>query len=648
MKLVLTLTISLLSWACFSQGDLPFGKVTWADLDLKTYQKDTSASAVVLNEIGSAYISSADNNLVFERYLKIKILKRRGFDQANFSVALHKQENTRESLVSLEASTYNVVNGYITEIKLDPKKVFTENINKYTDRSKFTLPDIREGSVIEVKYKLTSPYIFTFRSWQFQSDIPKVRSKYIALIPGNFLYNITKRGYLTITDKSSIVKDCYQPGAMSADCAQYEFSMEDVPAFVEEDYMTARSNFASAIYFELSEVRHFDGSIDKKTKEWKDADQELRQHDDFGGQLRKARNVLEDEIKPIVRAEPDELKKAKAIYDFIKGAYVWNGNYGMLAELGVKKAFETRKGNDADINLSLVGALQAVGMTSFPVILSTRENGLPIDIHPVITDFNYVVASVEISGTLYLLDATDRHQPFGLLPLKCINGKGRLMAKESSWIELKARDRQRTVFHANVTQTEEGYEGTFKVSYQGYDALNKRTEIAAAGEQSKYIDQLRNKWKEIEITRYQVKNLDSLENPLEETITVEMKVPQPGAGTIFFDPFISQRWESNPFKSNERLYPVDFGAPREEILILNLHPLSSYEVDELPTPAAMTLPQGGGRYLFNVSKVGNEISITSSLTINRSIYNATEYHYLKELFDRMVQIQHSQIVLKKK
>ena len=92
MNLVLTLTLSLVSWACFSQGDLPFGKVTWVDLDLKTYPKDTSASAVVLNEIGSAYISSADNNLVFERYLKIKILKRRGFDQANFSVALHKQE----------------------------------------------------------------------------------------------------------------------------------------------------------------------------------------------------------------------------------------------------------------------------------------------------------------------------------------------------------------------------------------------------------------------------------------------------------------------------------------------------------------------------------------------------------------------------
>jgi len=639
----------LASSAAFSQGkDLPFGKVTYADLDMKSYPKDTSANAVVLSEIGSAYISSADNNLVFERYLKIKILKRSGFDQANFSVSLHKQENSRETMVSIVASTYNIVNGSIREIKLDPKNVFTENKNKYTDHSKFTLPDIREGSVIEVKYKLTSPYIFTFRSWQFQSDIPKVHSEYTALIPGNFIYNITKRGYLTIKDKSSIVKDCYQPGGMSADCAQYELAMEDVPAFAEEEYMTAKSNFASAIYFELSEIRRFDGGVDKKTKEWKDVDQELRQHDDFGGQLRKARNLLENKIKLLVQAEPDELKKAKAIYDFIKARYSWNGNYGMLTELGAKKGLEAGKGNDADINLALVGALQSAGLTSFPVILSTRENGLPIEIHPVISDFNYVIASVDVGGNQYLLDATNPYQPFGLLPLKCINGKGRLMAKESYWIELKARDKQKKVFQANLTQTEDGYEGTFNVNYQGYNALKKRSEIIAAGDQSEYVRRLRNKWKEFEILRYQVKNLDSLDNTLEEIMTVKLKVSQPGAGTIFFDPFISERWESNPFKSNERLYPVDFGAPREDILILRLRHLPSYEVDELPRPTAMSLPQGGGRYLFNVSNVGDDITITSNLTTNKSIYNATEYHFLKELFDRVVQIQQSQIVLKRK
>jgi len=79
-----------------------------------------------------------------------------------------------------------------------------------------------------------------------------------------------------------------------------------------------------------------------------------------------------------------------------------------------------------------------------------------------------------------------------------------------------------------------------------------------------------------------VKNLDSLENALEETMTVKITDSQPGAGTVYFNPFISERWESNPFKSEERFYPVDFGVPREQVLTLTLHYLPSYEVDELP------------------------------------------------------------------
>jgi hypothetical protein len=641
----------LISLVALSQGkELPFGKVVYADLEMKSYPKDTSANAVVLNEIGSAYISHGEHEgLIFQRYLKIKIIRRQGFDQANFWIPLYRQDNRKEKLLSVVASTYNLVNGSMKELKMDMNSVFTENLNKYADLVKFTLPDIREGSVLEVKYVLNSPFYFNFRPWEFQSDIPKVHSEYLALIPANYIYNISLRGYLSIKENvSTVVKDCFSPGGgRMADCSSMKFAMDDIPSFSDEEYMTAKVNFLSQINFELSEVKRFDGRVDKITKEWKDVDQELRQHDDFGAQIRKARNVLGDTVKSLVRGKSDTLDKAKAIYDFIKKACVWNGNFGKYTELGVRKALDAGKGNAADVNLSLVGALQSAGISSFPVILSTRDNGLAVELYPVMSEFNYVIASVHIGGTHYLLDATDRYHPFGLLPLRCINGKGRLMTKESSWVELKGRDKQKTVFRADLIQTGEGYEGTFSVNYQGYDALKKRTEIFSAGERE-YDRLLRNSWKEIEILKHHVKNLDSLENTLEETMTVKITDSQPGAGTVYFDPFISERWESNPFKSKERFYPVDFGVPREQVLTLTLHYLPSYEVDELPASAALSLPEKGGRYLFNVANVGNVVSITSSLTLNKSVYNSTEYHYLKELFARVVQIQQSQIVFKKK
>ena len=84
------------------------------------------------------------------------------------------------------------------------------------------------------------------------------------------------------------------------------------------------------------------------------------------------------------------------------------------------------------------------------------------------------------------------------------------------------------------------------------------------------------------------------------------------------------------------------------VLVLSLNNQSSYQIDELPASVALTLPQGGGRFLLNVSNLANRITITNSMTINKAVFNSTEYHYLKEFYSRRVQIHQSQIVLKKK
>ena len=109
----------------------------------------------------------------------------------------------------------------------------------------------------------------------------------------------------------------------------------------------------------------------------------------------------------LVSAETDSLKKAQQIFDFIKNWYTWNDYFDKYSDLGIKKAFDSKTGNVGDINLSLVAALNHAGFVAEPVILSTRDNGLPIEVHPVMSNFNYVIGKVKINNTTYLLDATD-------------------------------------------------------------------------------------------------------------------------------------------------------------------------------------------------------------------------------------------------
>ncbi len=638
--------------AQFNNG-FSFGGITAEEVEMKSYSRDTSAQAVVLNEFGEAYIDSdGANNLLLEYHVRIKILNKQGLDQANFEINLRKGERGKETIRLVEAATYNVVDDRLKETRMNKSQVFTTSTNQYWDKYKFTLPDVMVGSVLEVRYILESPFIFNFWPWKFQSDIPKLKSEFWARIPGNYIYNMSLKGFITLSkNESTIISNCFTPGPYKSECALYKYSMNNIPAFVEEDYMTAKSNFISGIDYELSEIRYFDGRTVKYTKTWKDVDKEMNQHADFSIQLNKGRKIWERKIAAISASEHDSLKKANLVYDLIKEWFIWNKNYSKYAESGLKKAFESRKGNVGDINLSLIAALQEAGLQANPVIIATREVGLPNQLYPVISDFNYVVAGLVIGGEKYLLDATEPLLPFGVLPERCLNGKGRLIGNketESAWVDTTPSEKQKQQIILNLWLDGKKFTGDMTVNSFGYKAFEKRSNIISEGSQEKYREKLESISDDFTILKYEIENLEDLSQPLVEKFQVETSLETPDPNTLYLNPFFVERWKKNPFISSQRLYPVDFGAPMETTFVLNLEYPDTYAVDDMPKSAALVLPKNGGKYLFNITNPANKISMTSIINLSKVVYTSVEYHTLKELFSRIVDTHQTQIVLKKR
>ena len=657
MKSALTLLLSFSVIFTLAQ-DFQYGSIPLNDLRMTVYPADTSAGAVVLQEFGQASISDgADYNLIFRYHGRIKILNKNGLSHADVGIGLRKQGNSTEQISDIRASSFNLEEGRIQETQLDVKNVYKEDVNKYYEMRKFAIPNVREGSIIEFSYTVQSPFIFNFRTWEFQSDIPKRHSEYWASIPGVYLYNITLRGFLKLTrNESTIVKGCLGAaqstlgGGFSADCALMKLAMKDVPAFKEEDYMTARKNFVSAIHFELSEVRHTDGRVDKVTKEWKDAEQEMRQDMQFGAQLRKGRDIGH-EVEKIVGSETDAYVKATKVYDFIRDWYVWNDTYGKYSEYGIRKAFDARTGNVGDINLSLIAALRFAGLDVEPVILSTRENGTVMELHPVLSEFNYVIAKVNIGDKVYLADATAKYHPFGLLPERCLNGKGRVMAdRDSYWLELKPTEARKTVSQLSLVLGIDGVmRGTLTTSFYGYDAVAKRKEILSYATPEDYIKALTKSLGQIQVNAFALNNVDDFTKPISRMLNVELRAfDEETVQNFFFDPFVLDRWGENPFKSKERLYPVDFGAPLERVTILNLEYPAEFEIANLPEKLGLALPAGGGRFMFEATDAGHKVSLSNFLSIRKTVFSSTEYHYLKELFNRILQVQNSELIFKRK
>jgi hypothetical protein len=251
---------------------------------------------------------------------------------------------------------------------------------------------------------------------------------------------------------------------------------------------------------------------------------------------------------------------------------------------------------------------------------------------------------------VYLLDATESAYPFGVLPLRCMNGKGRVMDddKESYWYELKPADRSKEITMINLKLGEDGsLAGTINKTYMGYAAIDERSSINSFSSQKDYIKEFDDKWRRGTIKNFTIENADDINKPIIEKFDVELEsIDDIKAPVSFFNPFVIGKWDRNPFKSRERLYPVDYGCAQDEIMILTLELPPTVEASELPAKLGLALPNGGGRYIYNVQVNGKSLVINSSLTIAKPLFSAEEYHYLKELYDRILQVQNADLVFK--
>ncbi len=656
-KTLLFLSLALCSLSGYSQpGDFPFGKITYKELEMKTYPADTSAVAVVLSEFGKARFN--DNVvLVFDYHVKIKILKMEGLETGTFAVLLHKEGNVaskEEVWRSLEATTFNLESNKIIESKFDSKNFFMEKFNPNYNIAKFALPDVRVGSVIEVKYTIESPsrYMYQFHTWEFQDDIPKINSEFWAYIPANFTYSTTLKGFYKLT-KTSVEEEneCFRmPNATgNSPCSLGKYMMENLPAFKEEKYMTAKRNFLSAIHFELSQIIEPGGAKTNYSEEWKDVDQKLKVNDYFGLKIKKAKKLMEEIVGPLTAGEGDELKKAKIVYSYFQKHYTWNGDERKYSRDDVNKIYDSKKGSSADINLSLVGALQSIGLNADPVLVSTRDHGVPFKEHPQRTDFNYVVSSLKVGDQLYLLDATDPYLSFGVLPMRCMNDKGRLVSKdESAWVNLVTNQKQKTAVSMDLKWKETGeLNGSLMFHFFGYVAVDQRMKINEKTVEE-YLKSLNKDLHETELTNYKKENATDLDKPFVEKMEIRLDgFDEAGAPVFYFNPFLLYRYDKNPFQSTERLYPVDLGAPIESSYFIAIEILDGMVIDETPKSAAFSLPNGGGKCLFNVAVTGKKITVTFMMSLSKPVYTSEEYHYLREFFSRVIQIQQSQFVFKK-
>ncbi|GAA3628856.1 DUF3857 domain-containing protein [Flavivirga jejuensis] len=624
-------------------------KITLEDLETNTFKKDSTANAIIVYKYGNSFVDRSDYDLRTEVKQKIKILNKEGFNKATVTIHLYNNGNKKERVEQIIATTYNLEDGNITTTRLLKKDIFREKYDENHSFVKFTLPNIKEGSIITYSYKLISPFMFNYKGWDFQSDIPTLYNEYRTSIPANWHYNIKLVGDKKLTiNTSEVKKNCLEYRGGSAGCVNSVYAMKDIPAFIEEDYMTSKSNYLARVEYELQTFKSFDGSVYNYAKTWKTVDHEFKTDGDVGRQLRKPINIKD--ILPLeIINENDLLKKAKAIYSYVQENYTWNGDYNIFKDVSIKDLIKNKSGNVSSINILLHNLLKESNINVKPVLLSTRENGFATKIFPVISEFNYLITQVTINDEIYYLDATDSYLNFDDIPFRCLNGYGRLMdfKNGSEWVDIKPSKASNVFYKVELHLNEnETISGSITSKRTGYHALNYKKSYYQNSDA--YVEKLENKFPYLDISDFEVTSDGVTSLDFKESYRIDYNYEDTG-DYIYLNPFFVKFFNENPFKLQERSYPIDFGYKDTYFYLFKFHlDDDTYTMVESPKDKNIALPNNSGRITFSTKVLGDFINIMLKISFNKAIYEAEYYPYLKEFMSKIVDIQTNSLILLKK
>ncbi len=650
-----------------------FEKVSEEELSMKTYPNDTTADAVILYDDGTSFIKYELQKgfmLTYERFVRIKVLKQNGVNWGNFYISLYSSSQNHEELSSLKGVTINLEGGKAVKSELKKDAIFRERENKYWEAVRLSMPSVKVGSVIDLKYTIQSDMTWNLRTWKFQYTIPVKWSQYEVIYPEYFTYNHSSMGYhpmlyskntqkienINYSERLETNKGGFrsaQPTTVSRSISYttqvYNYAAKDIPAIKGEPYLTDLGNFTTQIKFELANTNFIKvgGLFKSYTTSWTDIARQLKENDSFGSQL-KATGFLEDAVTEITKGTTDEQAKLELIYNHVQHMMKWDGYKSAFTSKSIKKAYSDKTGNSADINLLLTAMLNRAKINAFPVVLSTRDHGMLSFAHATISDCNYVIVKADINGKPMLLDATEPNLQTGYIPFRCLNGEGHLIGDEVS--EPVPLSNPKSIENAIVQlEIKEGkMTGTVEQRLSGLSAFAFRESVKTAGGKQEQFDKLKNSSSELDYLEYKYNNLDSLNQPVGIAYKIAMKEGQDNdAGIIYIDPVMINRHKNNPFTSPTREYPVDFGVPFTEGYTMQLTIPEGYKAEGLPESKSFAMEGKGGRFLYQISQVENKIVLNLRFSIDKTQYIPSEYQALKTFYDLVVNKQAEQIILKK-
>lgn len=657
MKLNFFKLFFLLSWpfttaTAQDNVNMKFGKPTKEEMQMTVYEADPNAEAVVLCRLTDVEYTVQQSSYLVDYHDKcrIKVLKPSGARFAKvvipYQVAMSVNNNITglklnakslpqpggssnsyfegegvsmtedvfavegdEDLESVKATAFNMEGGKVVKTALKKSEIVKKKIDEHNYLVEFTVPNVKESTVIEYEYTIHSQLFWQLRDWYAQCEIPVVYAKLDMNIPSYLIFNIEDHGIqrltYTCTAGSLSFKLDSDPLAKQTQVKtnHYVYIGRNLMAMPKDDYVWNAQDHWAGITAELKQYRLPGAAQMDYARTWEQIDEMILTSDDLGIHLND-HSPLASELK---EAKIEEItnprERVAAVYKLVMSKVKWNGKYE-LSPAPVAETLKKGEGSNADINLLLIQSLHEVGLTAAPVMLRTRDLGLLPYNFPSFSKLSTFLVGVVIpsGGNLYL-DASNKNGWLNMLPEVMLVEKARLVQKgnKSQWVNLQKESKaeRSTVIDAKLSA-----DGTLS---------GKQTTRNEGGE------------------------------------TVESEYTKKGQvsdGVISICPFPDKLIE-NPFTAETRKMPVEFPCIGSNRVVITFALPEGYTIVGEPRNTTVLTPDKGVEGRIHTTFGEGRVQMSCQFSINKLSHSEKNYADLRQIFDMLSKYTSEQLSIKK-
>ena len=659
-KLIVLLFCPVMTLTAQDQVNMKFGKPTKEEMQMTVYEAEPDADAVVLCRLTDVeYTVQTIGYLVdYREKVRVKVLKPNGARFAKVVVPYKKfmsvgnnvsglrtsfmaipmnsgNGNTYfedegsmsdgvfgtdgdESVEDIKATAFNLENGKVVKTSLKKSDVVWTKVDEHHFLAEFTVPNVKEGTVVEYEYRIHSQLFWELRDWYAQCEIPVVYAKLDMNIPNFLIFNIEDHGIQRLTYTCTVGTLKYKvesdplASPMSVSTNHYVYIGRDLAGMPKDDYVWNVQDYCAGITAELRQYRLRGMNQMDYARTWEQIDEMILNSDDLGLRLND-RSPLAAALKEAGTDGITDLReRVAAVCRVVMDKVKWNGKYE-LCPAPTAETLQKGEGTNADINLLLIQSLRDAGLTATPVLLRSRDQGqLPYNF-PTISKLTTFVVGVILptGGRVYIDASTLRSATSGdasfaknshpsALPDVLLVERARMVqkGKKGEWVNLQ-----------KVVKLEQTVTIDAQLAADG----------TLTGKQS-------TSWGPVAVSPFSGRTAGA-----ETDFALKGEVTD---GQISFCPF-SDGMLVNPFTAETRRMPVEFPHTGTRRIVANIVLPEGYALDGSPRNATVSTPDKSieGRIRTTLSE--GRIQMSCQLTVNKITHSEKDYADLRQLFDML-------------